>query len=113
MLANDGLNNLAKYALDLNPRHAVDSVTTGFTPGRPRVAIEDGQLSLVYLRPVDRDDIDYQVRVSVDLEDWFPVEDEDDGQEGSRQRRKATVPVGQENRFLELHVTKREAPAQN
>lgn len=103
--AGDGLSNLAKYALGLDPLVPARIFTTGFEPGRPRVHIENGLISLTYVRPADRAGLVYQVRESTDLRTWTPVADEDDGYAGGFIRRKATVPMDSPGtKFLELHV---------
>src|SRR6185503_19274125 len=76
--SGDGLTNLAKYALGLNPKVPVRNGCTGFTPGKPCVEAGAGQLSLIYVRPTDRTGILYQVRVSNDLENWILIEDQAD-----------------------------------
>jgi hypothetical protein len=103
--AGDGLSNLAKYALGLDPKMAVTIHTTGFTPGKPRVEAESRQLTLIYVRPTDRVGIQYQVRVSNDLKSWTVIADESDGTSGGYERRKANISMdAAEAKFIDLYV---------
>jgi len=61
---DDKIPLFLEYALDLNPRH----VSTG---GLPRVDYADGQVILRYFRA--RNDLQYQVEESADLNTWSPV----------------------------------------
>lgn len=106
--AGDGLSNLAKYALGLNPRVAATTPTNGFTPGRPRVDVVAGLMSLTYVHPADRTGILYQVRISNDLKNWTPIADEEDGNSGAYLRRKATVSMDSPpTKFLDLQVRRK------
>ncbi len=103
--SGDGLSNLAKYALGLNPKVAVTNHSTSFIPGKPRVETEAGQLSLIYVRPTERTGVLYQVRVSNDLKNWAPIEDQSDGTAGAFERRKASVRIDTaESKFIDLQV---------
>jgi hypothetical protein len=104
----DGLTNIAKYALGLNPKLPVRTYTTGFTPGKPRVETSGGQLFLIYVRPTDRTGILYQVRVSDDLKNWTPLTDQADGTSGTFERRKASVTMNApQSKFIDLQVSRR------
>lgn len=106
-LAGDGLSNLAKYALGLDPRVPVRHFTTGFSPGRPRIVSAAEEISLVYVRPLSRPGVRYQVRVSEDLIHWQPVADRQDAQQGAVERRIATVSLenGARKRFMDLQIS--------
>lgn len=107
--ADDGMSNLTKYALALNPKTPARAVTTGFTPGRPRVEISGGQLVLTFVRPADRDGINYAVRMSSDMRSWSPVTDEADGAQGAMVRRRASIPVSSDRQyFLDLQISRTE-----
>ncbi|MBI2949465.1 MAG: DUF1501 domain-containing protein [Verrucomicrobia bacterium] len=91
ILTGDGLPNFVKYALGLDPRVRARSFTTGFTPGRPRTEVNGNSCSLVFVRPVDRPDVRYEVRLSSDLKTWTAVPDVSDGTADGMERRRATV----------------------
>lgn len=63
VLAGDGLTNLLKYALGLDPRLPAN----GALPLPARTA---GEWTFTYVRPPDRPDIAYTVLVSTDLATW-------------------------------------------
>ncbi|MBK8858082.1 MAG: hypothetical protein IPN11_10555 [Opitutaceae bacterium] len=59
----DGLPNLVKYALGLDP-------TVDATTGQPEVSTTATEWVYTYTRPVDRTDIIYAVEVSTNLTSW-------------------------------------------
>lgn len=65
-LGLDGLSNLAKYALGLDPRATVVS-------GLPVVAVSATEWIYRYERPSSASDLVYAVEVSADLATWSPV----------------------------------------
>ncbi|MCC6231425.1 MAG: DUF1501 domain-containing protein [Verrucomicrobiales bacterium] len=102
----DGLNNFTKYALGLDPLTPATEYTTGFTPGRPRVEVGQGTVSLVYVRPSDRSDVRYAVLATADLQTWTPVDQSSDGTGSGMERLRVTVPMAQPSaQFLKLTVT--------
>jgi uncharacterized protein (DUF1501 family) len=104
----DGLSNFVKYALGLDPLQPAWAETTGFAPGRPRFEVESGRASLVYVRPVDRTDVRYEVRASGDLGGWSVLEDVSEGVADGMERRRATLDVADAKaRFLRLDVAPR------
>ena len=79
--AGDGIPNLVKYAMGLDPR----------TPSRdamPGAAMVDGHLTLSYTRRTLAPDVDYVVEVSENLRDWFSgneyVEEVEANEQGNR-----------------------------
>jgi len=105
VVSSDGMPNFVKYALGLDPRVAVNHVTTGFVPGRPRVEVTPGAVSLVYLRPIDRVDVRYEVLASTDLKNWTAIADESEGTGDGFDRRRATLRVeNARSQFLKLNV---------
>jgi hypothetical protein len=62
--AGDGISNLVKYALLLDPKVSVDPVTM------PRVTRENGRPRLKYVERILAEDIDYEVEISVDSKSW-------------------------------------------
>lgn len=63
VLAGDGLTNLLKYALGLDPRLPANGAL-------PLPASTAGEWTFTYVRPPDRPDIAYTVLVSTDLATW-------------------------------------------
>ncbi len=60
---DDGLPNLVKYALGLNPKANV-------TSGLPEVSVTETNWTYTYSRPGSRPELTYEVEVSTDLADW-------------------------------------------
>ena len=60
---HDGLPNLVKYALGLEPKQ---NITTGL----PEVSIVGSDWVYTYVRPSDRTDVAYAVEISTDLVNW-------------------------------------------
>lgn len=106
--SEDGLPNLVKYALGLDPHVPAVAPTTGFLPGRPRTERDAGMLSMVYVRPLDRTDVEYAVLSSTDLQGWTPVQEVSEGVADGMERRRATVTLADGDRwFLKLTVRSR------
>ena len=64
-----------------------------------------GELSLTYQKDVLRGGITWQVEVSTDLQTWTPVPDVLVDSVGYLQTRKATVPMGSDERkFVRLAI---------
>ena len=63
VLGPDGLTNLVKYALGLDP-HA------NATAGLPLIGVNGGDWTFTYLRPSSRPDLAYAVELSTNLQDW-------------------------------------------
>jgi hypothetical protein len=62
---NDGLSNLAEYALGSNPG-TIDSVL-------PETGMDvDGHMTLTFTRPLHHEDVDYIVQTSTELVSWLP-----------------------------------------
>jgi alpha-tubulin suppressor-like RCC1 family protein len=60
---HDGLSNLVKYALGLEPK-------TDATAGLPVLAATETEWTYLYVRPPGRTDITYALEVSTDLVNW-------------------------------------------
>jgi uncharacterized protein (DUF1501 family) len=104
VLTADGLTNFTKYALGIDPRISAGPAS-GFTPGRPVTRREGGTFSLVYVRPVERSDVRYEVRYSRDLRSWEPVAETREGVSDGRERVRASVTMGDTPaQFLRLTV---------
>ncbi len=68
--AGDGICNLMKYALGLDPNKASTKPTDGVNPGLPLFEFEPGSLSLTYQKDAGKTDIIYTVKASTDLAGW-------------------------------------------
>ncbi len=62
----DGLPNLVKYALGLNPKQNI-------TSGLPAVSASGGNWVYTYTRPTAITDVTYSVEYSTDLATWIPL----------------------------------------
>lgn len=103
--STDGLPNFVKYALGLDPKVAALTPVTGFTPGRPRIEVTGSTVSLVYVRPLDRVDVRYEVVASTDLLRWDAVAVVAEGSSGGFERLRGTLSAPDPARhFLKLTV---------
>ncbi len=66
VLTADGLTNLMKYALGLNPRVAA-------TTGLPASSATSTHWTYTFTRPVERSDVTYTVQASTNLTDWNTI----------------------------------------
>lgn len=103
----DGLTNLVKYALGLNPK--VDATT-----GLPTASTTAEEWTYTYMRPSDRSDLSYVVEVSTNLTSWTTegvthvLVTSAEGTETWR----ATYPLaGHANAFFRLKVAPATPPA--
>lgn len=101
VLSGDGLTNLLKYALGLDPRVPANA-------GLPTTGANATHWLYTYTRPVARDDVTYTVQASADLVDWTSIAvsatklSTADGMETWR----AEVPLtGRPQLFFRLRVT--------
>ena len=62
--AGDGISNLFKYALLLDPKQTVDPAAI------PRVTRDKGKAQLKYVERIMAEDLDYQVEISTDSKTW-------------------------------------------
>lgn len=60
---SDGVTNLMKYALGLEPNQSA-------TANLPEVTSDENSWKLTYTRPTTREDITYAVQISIDLTTW-------------------------------------------
>ena len=97
----DGISNLMEYALMLDPKKP--DVT-----GLPDPAVRNGQLSMMYKRPLSAVDLGYQVQWTEDMFTWHSneVSEQVIMKVGDLQivRASTEVPVGKPGRFLRLRV---------
>ncbi len=104
--AGDGISNVLKYALDLDP----------WTPSRdglPKVVREDGELRITHRSRNDDPDLAYVVEVSGDLVTWHHGEEHVetlatwmDGDVEIREARALAIPGGGSTGFMRLRVIK-------
>ena len=109
--ANDGISNLLKYALGLNPK--VNGVASLPTPGTTSTGGKN-YLTLTYTRLVAATDLTYTVEVSGDLATWtsgasstavVSTVNNTDGKTQTVVVRDLTAQTGTARRFLHLKVT--------
>lgn len=63
-VSGDGISNLFKYALLLDPKAKVDPAEI------PRVTRDKGKAQLKYVERIMAEDIDYQIEISIDSKTW-------------------------------------------
>ncbi len=73
--SGDGVSNLLKYALDLDPRANAGGAALA-TVSR---SVTDGTLTISFMRDAARTDIDYVVEASPDLNVWMKIAESDLG----------------------------------
>ncbi len=108
-LAGDGITNLTKYALGLNPREFCFAPTDGTTPGLPQVAMEADGLSLLYQKDLSKTDLTYTIETSPDLSSWTPTGATESIQSSSGYLRtiKASIPKGSDTKkFARLKISR-------
>jgi len=101
-VARDGIPNLLKYALDLNPLASA-------TASLPKAACDGTSLSLTYTKVLAATDITYTVEQSTDLINWTTANSQDTvlATNNGIQTIKASVVMGANNPlFLRLRVTR-------
>lgn len=105
--AGDGINNLIKYALRLDPNEFVSMETDGVVPGKPTI-IESGEgLKFTFLRNAEASDLTYTIQSCDDLSSWEPVTSgvSETVLSASLVKVEALLPAGTA-RFCRLLVTK-------
>jgi alpha-L-arabinofuranosidase len=101
-LVGDGISNLLKYALNLDPLTPGDA-------GLPTVASNGKCLSLTYTQVLSATDITYTVEQSTDLINWSTANAQDEviATNNGVQTIKASVAMGTNNPlFLRLRVAR-------
>lgn len=103
--SSDGMTNFTKYALGLDPTVPIQTFANGFTPGRPKPEPSNGRPTLLYVRPLDRADVQYEVLASADLKTWVTATEVSEGTADGMERRRATAPPTSANmQFFRLMV---------
>lgn len=103
----DGIRNLMKYALNLNPKLPSAAITNGTAAGLPWVRREGGLLTITYQRDSAKSDISYSAERSTTLGSWtsFGVTEQVLGTSGTVSTIKASWPIT-DNAFIRLKVNK-------
>ena len=107
--AGDGVSNLMKYALGLNPNQFCIKPTDGTNPGLPLVGTDATYLTLIYQKDTAKTDISYLVEAGTDMTSWSNsnVTEVTTGTNGTILTIKASAPKGSNSReFIRLKVTK-------
>ncbi len=71
--ARDGISNLMKYALRLDPNELVSEETDGVVPGKPAIIESGEELKFTFLRNAEASDLTYTVESCEDMTSWQPV----------------------------------------
>ncbi|WP_324725985.1 immunoglobulin domain-containing protein [Actomonas aquatica] len=101
VLAGDGLTNLMKYALGMEPRLASSAIPE-------QVSVENGIAVYRFTRPNDRFDLSYVVEASIDLRTWTSetVDLRLESTDNSMETWRADWPVSRGDRiFFRLQVS--------
>lgn len=105
--AGDGVSNLVKYALGLNPHVAATAPTDGTLPGLPLMERVGGSMRFTFIKDTAKADISYTVESCEDLATWQSVTTGvlETPLTGTRVRVEAAIPIiGR--RFVRLNVSK-------
>ncbi len=105
--SRDGINNLMKYALGLNPKVPTLTPTDGMNPGLPRMDVSGGAMTFTFIKDTAKSDLTYTVESSTTLNNWSPVNTGivETPLTGSLVRIVATFPVSGQQ-FCRLKATK-------
>ncbi len=108
-LTADGVPNLIKYALGLEPKEPATFLTDGVTPGLPKSEMQGNTLTFLYQKDLRKSDITYSVETSSNLIDWDPNEATEfvENTVGNIQTIKASITTGgNPPKFARLKITK-------
>ena len=105
--AGDGVNNLLKYALGLNPTQTSVAVTDGTNPGLPSSKMSGGFMTFTFVKDTGRSDLTYRVESCGDIASWQALTTGivETPLTGTQVRVVVTIPVNG-RRFCRLNVTK-------
>ncbi len=107
--ANDGVPNLLKYALGLNPLKVTRSKTDGIVAGLPLIEVQGSKLLMIYQKDISKSDILYFPEVSRDLVNWSSSEITETiySTTGTIQTIRAETAIGEDpKKFMRLKVTR-------
>jgi hypothetical protein len=105
----DGINNLTKYALGLNPNQFSSVRTDGTLPGLPQFTMEIDSISLLYQKDLSKVDLTYAIETSTDLSNWSTTGATESIQSSSGYIRttKGTILKGSDTKkFVRLKITR-------
>jgi hypothetical protein len=105
--AGDGVSNLMKYALGLDPNTVCTALTDGTNAGLPLVAISGTNLSITYQKDTAKTDITYTAEVSTDLSTWTAegITDQTLSTNGTLKTINSSIPMSGSKMFMRLRVT--------
>jgi hypothetical protein len=105
--AGDGVSNLVKYALGLNPHQAALTPTDGTHAGLPLLERTGNSVKFTFIKDPAKTDVSYGVEASGDLATWQPVTTGvvETPLTGTLVRVEVTLPVAG-RRFCRLRVEK-------
>lgn len=107
--AGDGIPNLLKYALCLDPSRSCARPTDGSNPGLPLVVSDASDLGLIYQRDATKTDISYLVESGTDLRSWSGtgVTEQIIATNGTVQTVKASIPkISDPRKFIRLRIAR-------
>ncbi len=105
----DGISNVTKYALGLNPNQFCFARTDGINPGLPLFTMETNGMSLLYQKDVSKIDLSYTIETSADLSVWTASGATESIQSSSGYIRtiKATILKGNDiKKFTRLRISR-------
>ncbi len=105
----DGITNLMKYALGLNPNEFCFALTDGTNPGLPLLGTEADGISLLYQKDLSKLDLIYAIETSPDMLTWTETgaTESIESKSGYIRTIKATIPKGVDpKKFARLKVTR-------
>jgi hypothetical protein len=105
--AKDGVTNLVKYALRLNPKLSSLAPTDGTHPGLPSMELSGNSMIFTFIKDTGKSDVIYTVETCADLVTWQPVTTGvvETPLTGTLVRVGVTIPVNG-RRFCRLNVSK-------
>ena len=106
--AHDGISNLIKYALGLNPNAVVSAVTNGTTPGLPWIQVQGGNLTMTFQKDLTKTDLTYAPQFTTDLVSptTTGITQTVTATNGNIQTIVASVAVGSDTKkFMQLQIT--------
>jgi predicted outer membrane repeat protein len=71
--SGDGINNLLKYAMGLNPNSPTLAATDGTKLGLPLTAFAAGSMKFTFIKDTAKSDLTYTVETCTNLTTWNPV----------------------------------------
>jgi parallel beta-helix repeat protein/predicted outer membrane repeat protein len=105
--SRDGVNNLIKYALGLDPEVPTLTPTDGVNPGLPQMEVSGGTMTFTFIKDTAKTDLTYTVESCTELDNWTSVTTgiAETPLTGALVRIVVTIPVS-EPQFFRLKVTK-------